>query len=77
MSLDASDAIEDGDARVSCESAQWKDDVVHLLELERRTMDAILNSGPTETRARSRERLRGRVLSVDDAASLRTTRFER
>ena len=47
MSLDASDAIEDGDARVSCESAQWKDDVVHLLELERRTMDAILNSGPT------------------------------
>ena len=46
-------------------------------ELERRTMDAILNSGPTETRARSRERLRGRVLSVDDAASLRTTRFER
>jgi len=34
MSLEASDAIEDGDARVSCESARRKDDVVRLLELD-------------------------------------------
>ena len=39
MSLDASDAIEDGDARVSCESARRKDDVVRLLARARAKND--------------------------------------
>jgi len=39
MSLEASDAIEDGDARVSCESARRKDDVVHLLARARAKND--------------------------------------